>query len=537
MVLGGGLMQLPALRRIRANGWHAIVVDGNDRCAGRELADAFEHIDLKAEASIADAASRYAAQGKLDGVFTAGTDFSTSVAYVCDQLALPGIGYDVALRARDKVRMRSCFSEQGVPSPRFSAVRTADLEKAHALSHIPDTLGFPLVVKPVDNMGARGVRRVQAASELRPAVTDALSYSASGTVIVEERIHGPEYSLDAIVSGGTVAVCGIADRHIRFPPHFVEVGHTLPADLTAGQASELERVFKLAIRAIGIENGAAKGDIFLTENGGVVGEVAARLSGGYMSGWTYPLATGVDVTEAALRIALGRTPGELRPRRTFTSAERAFLSIPGVVQEIHGLEEAKGGAFVQEQFTTVRVGDTVRFPRNNVEKCGNIIATAPTRSEAVSSAERAVGQIVLYLQPGIEATARFLYVKAGPGGDRAGTEERPADAFQLSEEQREEIFRLPAGTLESGGRTVHPFDTRAWGRDWSYRSGEETVELLFRRYGLRFVDPGERATLGSEFWQALAAGGVQGGAYLIESIDADADTVRQTVRAWRKRPA
>mgnify|MGYP002388944453 CR=1 FL=1 len=124
-------------------------------------------------------------------------------------------------------------------------------------------------------------------------------------------MDGPELSLDAIVWRGRVTVCGVADRIIRFPPFFVEMGHTMWSALPADDRSAVERVFTDGIRALGIDNGAAKGDIKLTSRGPMVGEIAARLSGGYMSGWTFPLASGVEVTRAALRVAAGLEPGDL----------------------------------------------------------------------------------------------------------------------------------------------------------------------------------------------------------------------------------
>jgi len=141
-------------------------------------------------------------------------------------------------------------------------------------------------VKPVDNMGGRGCRRADSLAELRAAVEAALAFSRSGRAIIEEFMDGPEFSADALVHRGEITLCGLADRHIRFPPCFVEMGHTMPSGVDSGTAARLLEVFYAGIRALGITNGAAKGDLKLTPKGPMVGEIAARLSGGYMSGWT-----------------------------------------------------------------------------------------------------------------------------------------------------------------------------------------------------------------------------------------------------------
>ena len=102
-------MQLPAIRIARGKGWHVIVADGNPEAPGREQANRFEQVDLKDLDGMYQAALFHKEKRGLDGVFTAGTDFSTTVAYVAEKLSLPGIPYEVALTASDKGRMRSCF--------------------------------------------------------------------------------------------------------------------------------------------------------------------------------------------------------------------------------------------------------------------------------------------------------------------------------------------------------------------------------------------------------------------------------------------
>ncbi|MFP4011158.1 MAG: ATP-grasp domain-containing protein, partial [Spirochaetaceae bacterium] len=288
LVLGAGIMQIPALETARRNGWRLIVADGNPDAPGRHLADAFHAVDLSDEEGLLELARDYRNHGQLDGVFTAGTDFSTSVAYVAESLGLPGLDYESARNARDKFRMRRVLREAGVPAPAFVEVQGVVDLRADSLPT------FPLVVKPVDNMGARGVRRVDTPAELEEAVPEALRFSRSGRVVVEEFISGPEFSIDALVVDGTLHLCGIADRHIRFPPYFIEVGHTMPTERSEADQQRIAGVLEAAAQALGIRNGAAKGDIFLTDNGPMVGEVAARLSGGYMSGWTYPYSSGVE---------------------------------------------------------------------------------------------------------------------------------------------------------------------------------------------------------------------------------------------------
>jgi biotin carboxylase len=135
---------------------------------------------------------------------------------------------------------------------------------------------------------------------------------------------------------------------------------------------------------LGIDIGGAKGDIKLTAEGPKIGELAARLSGGYMSGFTYPLATGMDLMSAAIRISMGQDPGDLRPRLNRVAAERAIIPAPGRVTRIDGLEKARALPGVDKIFTMYQVGEIYRAPTCNMGKFGNFIAVADTRREVLS---------------------------------------------------------------------------------------------------------------------------------------------------------
>ncbi|MFP4375192.1 MAG: ATP-grasp domain-containing protein [Spirochaetaceae bacterium] len=503
LVLGAGIMQVPALEAARRNGWYLVVADGNAAAHGRGLADAFHVVDLKDVDGLLSLARGYYEAGRLHGVFTAGTDFSASVAYVSEALGLPGIPYERALDATDKIRMRRVFAAAGIPSPRFCEV--GGVQDLDAIDVPP----LPVVVKPVDNMGARGVRRVDHEAGLREAVADAVKFSRSGRAIVEEFIEGPEFSIDALVTDGELHVCGIADRHIRFPPYFIEVGHTMPTVYGEREQREVSEALAAAARALGIRNGAAKGDIFLTERGAMVGEVAARLSGGYMSGWTYPYASGVPLTEAGMRIALGLDPGDLSPRRRWTSAERASVSIPGRVQEVVGLDVARKTARIEEVFERCGPGDVVVFPRNNTEKSANVISAAPSREEAISAAEEAVARIVVRLVPGEERTRDFLEDPGLPSANELTLRANLAALRTMPDERPPSACRayrpLPAVSAEPG-------------RDWNYRTITDTLSMLEELAGLRVARDGEPAH-GRAFWQALLKGGLQGALFYFDTVD------------------
>ncbi|MBI9098976.1 MAG: ATP-grasp domain-containing protein [Spirochaetaceae bacterium] len=510
MILGAGIMQVPAIRIAKEEGWTVICADGNKEAPAVGDVDRFLHIDLKDLSGLEDAAREIKDKEGLNGVFTAGTDFSASVAWIAERLGLPGISYQTALNATDKIRMRSCFKNHGVSSPDFVELSgEMDFEREVA------SLNFPLVVKPVDSMGARGVIRIDDLSQLEGAVDNAISHSRTDRAIVEEFISGEEYSVDALVNKGDITIYGLAIRHIFFPPCFIEMGHTMPADLDTEKQKEIENEFKKGIEALGIDNGAAKGDIIYSGTGPVIGEIAARLSGGYMSGWTFPKASMIESTKGAMYIAMGLNPQPYDGTYENTAAERAFLSIPGKAKSIENIEEAYSTEFVHDLFLRVEEGDNVEFPMNNVEKCGNIISVHKIRNKAVESAETACAKVLIRLDEKDNRTGEFLY----HGGSW------PPDAFALNNSYNistyEELISSVDFTYENvqfpDYKPVRLPDIRyETACDWQGRKLIDVFERILEITGMEESDHIADLKAEAFFWRSIIKGSIQGGLWFFD---------------------
>jgi hypothetical protein len=396
-------------------------------------------------------------------------------------------------------------------------------------------------------MGSRGCRRVNTIEEFYEAAKTAISFSNSGRAIAEEYMEGPEFSIDAIIYHSEITICGLADRHIFFPPYFIEMGHTMPTAIAEEKQTAILQTFCAGIHALGLSGkdniGAAKGDIKLTQNGPMIGEIAARLSGGYMSGWTYPYSSGALPIKAAILAAMGRKPEGLIRQKNWTCAERAFISIPGTVKQIISDNKhltVKNGQleinsdYVNDIFLRIAKGDKVSFPENNVTKCGNIIACAPDRDTAITAAEKAARSILIRLDPTDNKTKAFL----------AGfTSVFPPDAFQLTEELQEVLNQLPDNNENtaknsavppclcvSSSLTITPFPALESSdlRDYMGRTVKEALDAVRQLTGFPLPEDSENAEnkirLGRSFWAAFVRGSYQGAVYYIDSLGVKIDS-------------
>ncbi|HON78109.1 MAG TPA: alpha-hydroxy-acid oxidizing protein [Spirochaetota bacterium] len=407
MVIGGGLLQVPVIQTAQRMGCQVIVTDYNPHVMGIKQADIPIIMSTRDIEGSVRAAKSQNEITPIHAVLTVGTDASMTVAAVASALGLPGIKFEDAEAATNKIKMRMRLVEHNVPCPGFLPVWSlADAKKACKI------LKFPVVIKPSDNMGARGVTRINDKTQIADAFHFAKGASPSGELIIEEFMEGPELSIDAVIYNGEITFTGVADRIIEYPPYFVETGHTMPSHLPEEMQQAACDVMARAIRALGITMGCAKGDIKITEAGPMIGECAARLSGGFMSAYTYPLSTGVDLMRAAVEVALGQEPGNLEPVMNRVCIERAIIPEPGIVRKIAGLEDALKIPGIKEIFLNVKPGDRIKVPRSNVEKAGNIIAVGDTLEEAELAVRRCKDILKIEVYRESEITIEAVHLAA-----------------------------------------------------------------------------------------------------------------------------
>ena len=532
LILGAGLMQKRAFEASRKYGYKILCVDANPNAVCVPLADEFFCIDLKDKEKIANLALGY--KNSLKAVFTCGTDFSISVSYVAEKCNLISHTFNASQKTCSKVLMRQCFHENKIPSPDFTEITNA-LTKEE-LDSIKNKIIYPKVIKPSDNMGARGCRLIRNKEEFSFAVEDAINNSRTKTAILEDYMSGKEFSIDAIVHNGTFTVTGFADRHIYFPPYFIELGHTLPSNIDESSKNKLISTFADAVHSLGLTCGVAKADIKLTEKGPMIGEIAARLSGGYMSGWTFPYASNFDLTGQALLIALGKEPGDLLSNRrklhienkyfelyevpcTKFSAERSYISIPGVIKKITFFNDdfSIANDFVETElvknfFPRVKENACVDFPRNNVQKCGNFIAVASSYESASQYAENASSRIILELESFNAQTNKFLnsiendYEKGFPYSAYKSDSKEAGDLIKLFENIK---IKLNEKVLSYIPENI--FKSLDLVKDYNYRSILTSIKMF------DILRPNHIEIDGKLFVNFLLRGGVQGILYLCDS--------------------
>ena len=390
-----GLPQKEAFLEARRQGLHIVSVDGDADAELKALADEFYHVNPGDDDAFTAFVSGYHRQYPLSGVLVVGCDLPVSCARAAALTGTPAIDVAAAMLTVDKLKMKQTMAAAGVAVPPFQAVSDAG-----QLAQLVRSEAGRWVVKPNDNCGSRGVLQIDSGDDLADAFEYARRHSKrDNQVIVERFVAGPQISIEAIVMDGQVHVTGFADRNYEFlaslAPHIIENGATMPTLLSTEERRAVEAMFSRGVTALGLDQCVAKGDMVLGPDGPVVIEIAGRISGGKFASKLVPEATGVNLLEAAIKLAVGETvaPATLRQRYNRGVAVRYLFPRPGTVVSVTGVEEARAMAGIIEVVVNARVGDDIVTITNHAQRGGWVVATAECRADAVARAEAAVAAI------------------------------------------------------------------------------------------------------------------------------------------------
>lgn len=389
LIVCGGLLQVEAVEAAHDLGLHVVMTDARLDSPAMLLADEPVELDIYDVEGHVRLVDDLRMRHDLVGVFTEGADVEVTVAASAARAGLPGIPVESARNTKDKARMRACFDRAGIANPGWAEVSNAEEAEAAA-----ETIGYPLIVKAVDNCASRGTRRVHSADELPDAVDDAILNSTTHTALVESILVGDEQSVEILFDAEGVAHrLNIVDRpFVRDGDWAIELGHVNPSTLPDEKKAQLFELTERAAEATGVAFGAFKADTIWTANGPRILEVTARLSGGFDCQKTTPLATGRNFIRAAMRLAIGQPLDsiDLTPTRHQYAAAWVAFPPPGRVTSLGGVERALGLPGVQEVLLRVEIGDVIEPYRNCASRPAFVIATGTTAEGAIAKAKAGV---------------------------------------------------------------------------------------------------------------------------------------------------
>lgn len=353
-------------------------------------------VDTQDEEAMLEACVSLGSTAKLAGIMTSSEYFIAAAASLASELGLPGPQAHAIRECRDKSIQRSRLRAAGCRVPAFYSSSSVE-ECVNAANSI----GFPVVVKPVDGSGSVGVKLCAVADQvathaalLLKQQTNERGLPVRQSVLVESLAVGPEYSVETFCR----EVIGITRKHLGPEPDFVEAGHDYPADIPEPVSDSIRECALSALDGLGLGWGPAHTELRLTEDGPVIIEVNPRLAGGFIPE-IVRLASGIDLISESIALATGRQP-ELNPvMNRHASIHFILAQDEGELIRSEGSEMAQRVPGVIETRLYAQPGAKIVRRGDFRDRIGHIIACGDTPSASRKAALEAHAMIRIIVQP------------------------------------------------------------------------------------------------------------------------------------------
>lgn len=295
------------------------------------------------------------------------------MARIAQELNLPFYSVETAEWSTDKYQMKQRFIEGGVPCAQGRLIHNADEAK---------DLYFPVICKPRDNSGSRGVKLCRDLIELQECIDEALQYSKLDTVLVEEFIEGREFSIESLHYDGKSEVIQFTEKKTTEFPYNVELGHKQPANLTEDQKQSIREIIAKIGIALKFKNCPSHTELKINDRGIFIIETSPRLGGDFITSTLTPLSTGINLEDQLLHIALGNKV-DIATGRMNRAAGVCFFSFPeGVVESISlKISEVSSWPNISNFDLKLKVGDKINPITSSLNRYGQFIVTGDTREE------------------------------------------------------------------------------------------------------------------------------------------------------------
>lgn len=386
LIFGVGELQKSIINRAKLMGLYTIGIDPCEDAVCKNEVDAFEVVGGQDYEGTLAVARKY----NIAAVVTAATDKPlVMMARIAKELGLRFYSEETAIWSTDKYQMKQRFVEGGIPCARGRIIKSAEEAK---------DLEFPLILKPRDNSGSRGVILCRNIKELSTAMNETLQHTRLDSVLVEEFIEGAEYSIESLHYNGKSEVIQFTEKRTTPFPYNVELGHIQPASISEEHKKEICAIITKIGIALKFENCPSHTELKINERGIYVIETSPRLGGDYITSTLTPLSTGINMEDQLLHIALNKEV-DCTPIYSHYSGVHFFsFDTNSTITAIPDSVLVFGWPYVVDYSFKLSVNDHVNQITSSLKRYGYIILHTMSResiNEAFDKYEKEIKDICL----------------------------------------------------------------------------------------------------------------------------------------------
>lgn len=306
----------------------------------------------------------------IDGICTIASDLAAvTVNYVANELGLVCNSPECTLVSTNKHDMRQRFEQCGDPSPKSIRVcNKSDLQGVN--------LHYPVIVKPTDRSGSRGITKLDSPNGLEAAIICAVNQGFEKVALVEEFAEGQEYSVECVSWQGKHHFLSLTHKFTTGAPHFIETGHLEPAPVSDETTERVKRVVFHALDSLNITNGASHSELKIAPDGTIrLIEIGGRMGGDLIGSNLVELSTGIDFVGAVVQIALGQEPNLQPGHDTIAPAAVRFVFTQADLDVLERLKREHSEYLLAESVESQPGGAVT----DSSSRFGYFLMQAPTR--------------------------------------------------------------------------------------------------------------------------------------------------------------
>ncbi len=302
LLLGGARYLLPVIREAKALGLYTVTCDYLPDNIAHKYSDEYHNVSITDKAAVLELAKAL----KIDGIMSFACDPGvTTAAYVAEMLSLPSVGsYEAVSILQNKGRFRAFLREHGLNTPWARSFPSAEAAEKAA-----GDFTWPVIVKPVDSAGSKGVSRADDLSALAAALKNAAEHSHCGDIIVEQFIAPLGHSTDSDCFSADGRLCfasfddQLFDSGAENP--YTPAAYSWPSTMPAAAQRELRDELQRLITLLGLGTSLYNAETRLGVDGkAYIMELSPRGGGNRLSEVLH-MASGVDLIANAVRAAVG----------------------------------------------------------------------------------------------------------------------------------------------------------------------------------------------------------------------------------------
>ena len=374
MIIAGGDWQVPITRKAKEMGLYVISSNLYSDSPAFAYADATVVSDVLDRETNLEFARKY----NVDAVITDQSDIAVpTVAYVCDQLGIPGITLEKAKLFTNKSVMREFCISHNFLSPKFKKCYEVGQAKEFLIQN------GKMIIKPIDSQSSRGVFIIESVEQLEKVFDYSKKFSnAEKIVLAEEYIDGTEFTVDGIQTSNGYKVLAISEKkHYEQNPnvaselYFSHVNKKYDYERLKKTNMELVEAMELPFGLTHAEYKCMNGEFYLIE-------IAARGGGTKISSHIAPYMSGIDSNEALIRMALGE---KIEDIPYFPKGQHAILKFlqfkAGKVAQIDGLDEIRHMDGVIDISLNFREGEFIQPMHDDRSRQGYYIVASSTEDQ------------------------------------------------------------------------------------------------------------------------------------------------------------